>query len=174
MSKISNRSRVSNRSKISNRSANNFGRADNFKTDSTCMDSIMSVPSDYATKMGLEKIKRKFKNPIPFEEMPKDIYMKISLEEYIYSIIHKEQFSKGIYEVIHLNRNHPEWTNLMISDFDDRSVVAVYTKEKGWVHMKYNEICDLLIEEWDKCSKFIILLLKDMERQDEEKIKRFK
>ena len=97
-------------------------------------------------------------NPIPIEDMPKNIHKLLLPEDYGYALFHPQGFQKGIYNIIHLNRKYPQWSNIILNANDEKNAadldIVVYTR-KGWEVKSIDYIFSQLISEYVFCLDYL-------------------
>jgi len=92
------------------------------------------------------------KGVIPFDKMPKNINELLTKNDYTYALLHPGGFKQGIFEVIHLNENYPQWHNIVRNPMKPDDML-IYTK-KGWVERDFEEIFKIFNYEYVSCFSY--------------------
>jgi hypothetical protein len=94
-------------------------------------------------------------NPIPIEKMPDNIHKLLTKKDYMYAILHPFGFQKGIFDVIHLNKEYPQWNNIIMNANDGTDLNLVVYTTKGWAVKPMTYIWDQLILEYVLCFDYM-------------------
>jgi hypothetical protein len=94
-------------------------------------------------------------NPIPVEDMPKNIHELLTEEDYTRALFHPMGFQKGIFDVIHLNKSYRQWNNIIMNANNGRDTdIVMYTRD-GWVVRSVSYIWELLNREYVLCFDYL-------------------
>lgn len=89
---------------------------------------------------------------IPYRKMPINIDKKLTVNDYRYALFHPSGFMRGIFEVIHMNINYPEWNNIILVE-DIKDEVVIYT-EDGWKREKFENAWKQINREYIDCFTY--------------------
>lgn len=88
---------------------------------------------------------------VPFREM-KDVSGEFSFKEYENAIMHPDGMFLGFFAMIHLNKNHPQYTNVKLNP--DPTAVNIYTT-KGWQKCAMSDIIEQMKQENLQCLQYV-------------------
>lgn len=86
---------------------------------------------------------------VSFDEMPENIHELLTKNDYTFALLHPGGFKKGLFMVIHLNENYPQWHNITLDPNDDQNIL-VYVK-RGWVEKDFDEIFKVFSFAYVRC-----------------------
>ena len=90
---------------------------------------------------------------IPYDQMPDDIEIKLTKMDYMYALLHPAGVRRGLFEVIHMNVNYPEWHNVIIPP-NTLDCVIIYTGD-GWKYVSFETVWDQFNFEYISCVSYL-------------------
>ena len=93
--------------------------------------------------------------PIPIENMPRNIHKLLTKKDYAYALFHPGGFQKGIFDMIHLNIDYPQWHNIIMNANDGTDMNIVVYTVTGWAVKPINYIWDQLMKEYFLCFNYV-------------------